>query len=283
MEHIPAGLVKSLTALGLTSHEARVYAALVLFDRAEARDLVEYLGISKPSVYEVLEHLEEIGLTVRLNAKPVRYGAVSPEIALKILMDAHEDAAAVALQDLQALEKAKVETAASDTLWAVYGDRNLAYKARDMMKNAKRQVDCVIADRYLPFLDPLQGKDIEVRLRVFSDNTDLKKQLDAQFRGQDILVIPPRDITGSCEFTGIVSPEMRPHIRLDYILQMIVDDAEMLLIQPIACTRVSGLNTTNPAIIQFMRVTSSLFQDWMNRMAKRSDTRSPGEGSGKTP
>jgi len=272
MEHIPAGLVKSLTALGLTSHEARVYAALVLFDRAEARDLVEYLGISKPSVYEVLERLEEIGLTVRLNAKPVRYGAVSPEIALKILMDAHEDAAVVALQDLRELEKKKVETAASDTLWAVYGDRNLAYKARDMMKNAQRHVDCVIADRYLEFLEPLQGKNIEMHLRVFSENAGLKKKLDAQFPGQDILVIAPCAITGSCEFTGIVSPDMRPHIRLDYILQLIVDDGEMLLIQPIACTRVSGLNTTNPAIIQFMRVTSSLFQDWMNRTAKRSNT-----------
>ena len=277
MEHIPAGLVKALIALGLSSHEARVYAALVLFDRAEARDLVDYLGISKPSVYEVLEHLEEIGLTVRLNAKPVRYGAVSPEIALKILMDAHEDAAVVALQHLQALEKKKVETAASDTLWAVYGDRNLAYKARDMMKNAKRKVDCVLADRYLPFLEPLQGKNIVICLRVFSENTDLREQLDAQYPGQDILIIPPGDITGSCEFTGIVSPEMRPHIRLDYILQMIVDDAEMLLIQPIACNRVSGLNTTNPAIIQFMRVTSSLFQDWMNRTGKRTGARMPAE------
>ena len=270
MDHIPAGLVKYLTALGLTSHEARVYTALVLFDKAEARDLVDYLGISKPSIYEVLERLEEIGLTVRLNAKPVRYGAVSPEIALKILMDAHEDAAKKALVDLRALEKEKVQTAASDTLWAVYGDRNLAYKARDMVKNAIRRVDCVMADRYLPFLEPLQGKAIEIRLRVFSDTAALRKRLEMQFPGQDILVISPAEIYGSREFTGMVSVEMQQHIRLDYFLQMVVDDIEMLLVQPIACARVSGLNTTNPAIIQFTRITSSTFWDWISRTAKQA-------------
>ena len=51
MESIPASLVKSLNDLGLSNNEAKVYAALVLYDNAEAKDLVEYLSISKPSVY----------------------------------------------------------------------------------------------------------------------------------------------------------------------------------------------------------------------------------------
>ena len=51
MESIPASLVKSLNDLGLSNNEANVYAALVLYDNAEAKDLVEYLTISKPSGY----------------------------------------------------------------------------------------------------------------------------------------------------------------------------------------------------------------------------------------
>jgi sugar-specific transcriptional regulator TrmB len=282
MEHIPAGLVKSLTALGLSTHEARVYAALVLFDRAEARELVEYLGISKPSVYEVLERLEEMGLAVRMNAKPVRYGAVSPEIALKILIDAHEDAARRALQDLQALEKEKVRTGATDALWAIYGDRNLAYKARDMIKHAEKKVDCIMADRYLPFLEPLRGRDIELHLRVFSEDPTLQKRLEQVFPGRDILVISPAEVYSSPGFADMVSSEVVKHIRFDYILEMVVDNAEMLQIQPIACSRISGLNTTNTAIIQFMRAMSQTFWDWMSRTARGGSAGSPDRTTGGT-
>jgi sugar-specific transcriptional regulator TrmB len=257
MEHIPAGLVKSLTALGLSTQEARVYAALVLFDRAEARDLVDYLGISKPSVYDVLERLEEIGLAVRLNAKPVRYGAVSPEIAMKVLMDAHEEAAQAALRDLQVLEREKVRTDATDTLWTVYGERNIAHKVREMLKNARHRVSCTAAERYLAYLEPIQGREVDVQLRVFSDDPALAARLKKQYPGKDVLVVSSGVLMNSPQFKGMVSDEIRSSIRMDFFLQIIVDDAEMLFIQPVACSRISALSTTNPGIIQFVRATNA--------------------------
>ncbi len=78
MESISASLVKSLNDLGLSNYEASVYAALVLYDNAEAKDLVDFLSISKPSVYETLDHLAEMGLAVKRVSKPARYSAVSP-------------------------------------------------------------------------------------------------------------------------------------------------------------------------------------------------------------
>jgi sugar-specific transcriptional regulator TrmB len=285
MEHIPAGLVKSLTAMGLSTQEARVYAALVLFDRAEARDLVDYLGISKPSVYDVLERLEEIGLAVRLNAKPVRYGAVSPEIAVQVLMDAHEEAAQAALRDLRVLEKEKVPTDATDTLWTVYGERNLAHKIREMLKHAEHRISCVTAERYLVYLEPIQGRDIDVQLRVFSDDPALSGRLKKQFPGKDVQVISPGSVTGSREFAGMMSAEVRSHIRMDFFLQIIVDDAEMLFIQPVACSRISALGTTNPGIIQFVRATNAALLDRLLRAGtpKEAGPADPHPGAGDPP
>jgi sugar-specific transcriptional regulator TrmB len=51
MESIPTALIKSLIDLGLSNYEARVYSTLVLYDNAEAKEIIDFLSISKPSVY----------------------------------------------------------------------------------------------------------------------------------------------------------------------------------------------------------------------------------------
>ena len=58
MRTISASLVKALNDLGLSNYEASVYAALVLYDNAEAKEIIDFLSISKPSVYEALDHLD---------------------------------------------------------------------------------------------------------------------------------------------------------------------------------------------------------------------------------
>ena len=90
MENISPALVSSLNTLGLTNDEARVFATLILFDHAEAKEIVEYLSLSKPSVYTALRHLDSRGLAVKQYSKPLKYRAISPETALSILMRDHE-------------------------------------------------------------------------------------------------------------------------------------------------------------------------------------------------
>ena len=137
MRTIPATLVKALNNLGLSNYEASVYAALVLFDNAEAKEIIEFLGISKPSVYEALDHLEEMGLAVKRITKPARYSAISPDMAIDLLMDNHRKAADQALEALRALEKEKVHTDKEDALWTIYGDKNIEYKIRELFGKAK--------------------------------------------------------------------------------------------------------------------------------------------------
>ncbi len=158
MNRISIKLIKSLKILGLSEYEARVYSALVMHDHAEAKELVEFLGISKPSVYESLQSLEDKGLVVIANSKPATYKAVSPDMAIKLLMDIHEIAAIESLETLKALEKEKIDNTEADTLWSIYGKANIEYKVDEMLKSAKKTVYCVMSSRYLPHVERLAGK-----------------------------------------------------------------------------------------------------------------------------
>ena len=99
MTEISNNLVESLKIMGLTEYEAKVYSVLVLFDRAEAKKIYEYLGMPKPSVYQSLKGLMDKGLVMLVSSKPAIYRAVSPKIAIKHLSEVHENAKKTASTD----------------------------------------------------------------------------------------------------------------------------------------------------------------------------------------
>ncbi len=75
MKTISNKLVESLKTLGLTEYEAKVYSALVLFERTEVKQVYEFLDAPKPSVYQSLKTLTDKGLVQVVNAKPAIYRA----------------------------------------------------------------------------------------------------------------------------------------------------------------------------------------------------------------
>jgi HTH-type transcriptional regulator, sugar sensing transcriptional regulator len=254
MESIPASLVKSLNNLGLSNNEATVYAALVLYDNAEAKDLIEYLSISKPSVYEALDHLAEMGLAVKRISKPARYSAVSPHLAIDLLMGNHKKAAALALEKLEKLELEKVHTDKEEALWTIYGDKSIEYKFRDLFGKAKNQIRCMIGERYLPLIENIQIKDISLMLMVISDAPGLEKKLRAQFPGKnvDIHVVSSEKFAVPPPFAPPEFEEIHKLMRVENTLELIVDDEELLMIPPFFSGSVSVLNTRNKgAVLQF--------------------------------
>ena len=258
MESIPAPLIKSLNELGLSTYEANVYAALVLYDNADAKDLTEFLSISKPSVYEALDNLAEMGLAVKRISKPARYSAVSPRMAIDLLMGNHHKAADLALAALEKLEKEKVQTEKEEALWTIYGDKSTRYKIRDLFGKAKSHIRCMIGERYLPFIENIQIKDISLLLIVISDEPGLEKKLRLQFPGKnaDIHVIP-------AETFGVPPPSAPPEfeeihklMRVENTLELTVDDEELLMMPPFFSSTVSVLNTRNKGAILQMKLFS---------------------------
>ena len=260
MESIPATLIKALNNLGLSNYEASVYAALVLYDNAEAKELVDFLKISKPSVYEALDRLADMGLAVKRVTKPARYSAISPDMAIDLLMDRHRKAADRALQTLHVLEKKKVRTDKEDALWTIYGDANIEYKIRELFGKAKREINCMMGSRYLPFIESIKIRNISLHLIVISDDPDLEETLRKKFPGKtaDIHVITTAQFKVPPPFAPPEFEEIHSQMNVENILELIVDEEESLMIPPFISGSVSVLNTRNKGAILQMKMFSQI-------------------------
>jgi sugar-specific transcriptional regulator TrmB len=256
MESISAALIKSLKDLGLSNYEARVYAALVLYDNAEAKEIIDFLSISKPSVYEALDRLAEMGLAVKRFSKPARYSAISPEMAIDILIDKHRKAADQALAALRTLEKEKVRTDKEDALWTIYGDANIEYKIRDLFGKAKKHIDCMIGDRYLPFIENIKIQGIRLRLIVISETPGLAEKLHGLFPGEnaEIHVISPERFHTPPPFAPPEFLEAKKFMNFGNVLEINVDDEELVMIPPFIGGSSSVLNTRNKGAIMHMKM-----------------------------
>ncbi len=268
MKRISSSLVVSLKTLGLFESEAKVYAALVLFKYAGAKDIVELLDVSKPSVYESLRTLQERGLVVETNSKPLVYQAIPPEIAVKLLADVYAKASEEALKELHALEKEGVKGKSSQALWSIYGSETVGYKIRDMIEHAEKSVYCMASDRYLDYMGLVAGRGIKVTLAVMSDNASLENKLKKTFEKDDatIYVMSAKAMIDDFSAREMgsdkeVTPFKEAMGMLDHnnAFMLIVDDREFLYIPPITGDEVSALNTTNPAFIMSSRY---LFAPW---------------------
>jgi len=260
MGGISASLVKSLGELGLSAYEARVYAALVMFDNAEAKDLVEFLSVSKPSVYEALDRLADMGLAVKRVTKPARYSAISPQMAVDLLMDNHRKAADRARAELEKLEKETARSEKEDALWTIYGEKNIEYKIRDLFGKATKQIRCMIGERYLPIIETIRIEDISLHLIVVSDSPGLEKRLQEQFSGKnaEIYVISPERFVLPPDEAPPEFEEIHKLMKVENLLELIVDDEELLMVPPFFSGSISVLNTKNKGAVFHMKTMSRI-------------------------
>jgi sugar-specific transcriptional regulator TrmB len=79
-------LVPRLTRLGLTTYEARAYAALVRRDSFTAAQVARQADLPRQRIYDVLGSLVGKGLASARPGATVKYAAVAPELAIERLM-----------------------------------------------------------------------------------------------------------------------------------------------------------------------------------------------------
>ena len=101
MEIITQRLITALTHLGLSNLDAKVFAALVYLNSVGVKDLIDFVQISKPSVYDCLQKLEDRGLVVKNSSKPSVYTALSPNVAIEILNLEYSQAKETALEEFK--------------------------------------------------------------------------------------------------------------------------------------------------------------------------------------
>ena len=94
-------ILKVLGNLGLSQTDAHVYIYLATNGPNKARTIVDYLKVNKGQVYKSLSRLQNKGVTIASNERPIEFSAVPFEDVLDMLMKIKKEQAKV----LQAIKE----------------------------------------------------------------------------------------------------------------------------------------------------------------------------------
>jgi len=257
MRRLPSQLLVSLTELGLLESEAKIYAALVVLQSAEVRDLLDFLDVSKPRVYDGLRKLEESGLIVLTSPRPATYQAIEPRVALELIIKKHEDAKKEALKEFQILKEQEIITEASSPLWFIFGAKSFEFKIKDMLSNAQESVYCQTSGKYLEYIEKAAKKNIKIDLLIV-DGQDTKKRLEHLSKKSNVKIhiIEKSQILEhhlhhetETELHKRSRANLKDIIDLDNMFTLVVDDSELLTIPPLKTDSLSAITSTNRVLI----------------------------------
>jgi len=263
MNKIPPDLVKSLTKLGLLESEAKIYIALVMMNRSEVKELIDFTGISKPNTYEGLRSLEELGLINAVSERPIVYQAVAPDIGLEILIDTHMKAKKDAAKLFSDLPRDSIEHPL-DNMWFIFTDKNLEYKIKDLISNARTSVIFLGSDKYLKYLKPLARKDVRLECAIISETPDTEPTLRKMF-GPDranIQFINRAEVARMLSISRTMGQkELVPSLEEIYVifnydkmLIIVTDDSEMLYIPPFFDSNMGAMSSHSKILIENMKI-----------------------------
>jgi len=256
MTELPIPLIKSLTSLGLLESEAKVYAALVILKSAGIKDLLEFLDVSKPRIYDGLKMLEENGLIVLTSPRPVTYQAISPNIALEMLVDRHNNAKNDAVKQFRDLDNQDIAGKSSTPLWFIFGNPSFEFKIRGMIANAKESIYCVTSEKNLSYIKMTLNRNIKTQLIIISNNKNIQNELGLRYDKSNttITIIDKaemknlectKDIVNDTEFA-----EMANMMDIDNYFILVVDDSEALFIPPLRSEPVNAISIENKMMVK---------------------------------
>jgi sugar-specific transcriptional regulator TrmB len=254
MVEIPHELIKSLTELGMLESEAKLYAALVFLQSAEVRDLLEFLDVSKTSIYEGLRMLEKTGFIILTSPRPATYQAIEPKIALKILIERYEDARKEALIQLQDFKNQEISIKPNSPLWFVFGGKSIEFKIEDMLKNSKESIYCQTSIKYLDYIEIAAKKNIQIYLALMIDSNETKGRLERLSRMSNVKI---NIIEKNQMFEDMTCDNLKKRsmdnmmdlIDLDNQFMLVVDDSEVLAVPPLKGDSLTAITSTNKALI----------------------------------
>jgi sugar-specific transcriptional regulator TrmB len=244
-EPISGRLVDALRVLGLTDYEARVYSALVALGQADAKQVYEYLGASKPNVYESLKSLSARGFVLTISAKPAIYKAVPYELVLRRLMDSHKAAEATARETLMELERGHGEEESAAVMWTLFGDRNIYNKLDALLTCATSEVRGIVPSGDDPALEYLRGRDLAVDLIVLGEGDPATA-----------FELPRARVRHVNRHHGDRVAERDPEIEEIHrllarnVTLFIVDDREFIYVLPGEGRQATGITSANPSLVR---------------------------------
>lgn len=261
MDKIPGKLIKSLIELGLLESEAKIYIALTIMDNAEVKELINILGLSKPNTYEGLRMLEEKGLVVLINTRPMAYQATPPDIGLEMLLKTHLNAKKEAKKLFSTLDKEKFVEKSSEALLHVFGEKSIAYKIKDMLNNASKSVFLISSPQYLKYIKNLNDNKLKLDITIFTaKNTEEELKKFFTNKKGDFQVISEENAANMYS-SKITNPEELKEYKealsmFEYrnMMVLMIDESEIMYVLPFAQDTLSAFNTKNKSLITLMKL-----------------------------
>jgi len=147
--------IKSLTNLGLTPTQAKIYLSNLQTGQATAKVISQASKIAREDVYRTLPSLQVLGLITKHLSSPARYEATKPKDAITILLNRKErehlelrEKASQALENLT--KQPYVYDSSNDESIMFFSNEENVYSAIESTKKVKRTLD--FTTRYNLFL-----------------------------------------------------------------------------------------------------------------------------------
>lgn len=169
---------KILQRLGLTEAEAAVYIQLLREGVVTAGKLAKVSAYSRPKVYEILEKLVFLGLAESYPARPIKFRALNPELAIPSYLKTKREELDRAEEELKsALKKHFSEKLPKESgVFVNRGLRKSTLKYCELVRSAERQV--------YTFLGWVSKREIDDLVDAFSKINKVNVNL-AYFRNME--------------------------------------------------------------------------------------------------
>lgn len=252
MTEISNDLIESLKTMGLTEYEAKVYSALVLFERAQVKKVYEYLNMPKPSVYHSLKGLMDKGLVMMVSSKPAIYRAVPPKIALKHLIEIHQNAEKSALTELKQLEASGLETESPDIIWTLFGKNNVEHSMEELISKAHDSMKLILPTEYMKYLSFVSNNDLEIELLFFRENDSFFNRYG--LKNLQVHDGYKMDISDFGKLSEYLDKHPLPSEQYSKFILVLIDDEEVMYVPSFPGKTNSGINSKNPYLIAMVKL-----------------------------
>ncbi len=169
-------LVEALKTFGLSEYEAKVLLALIAKGELTAKEIAEFSGVPRTSVYDVIKSLMAKGL-VEAYGKPMKFKALNSEDLMKIFSKKVEENIRFLREKLPVIEAEKTEEV------KIYRGDVAIEKIAELISNAKEVtiVASFIPEEILSIINECKAKVTACATNV-EDLKNVQKAYTAKFR-----------------------------------------------------------------------------------------------------
>ncbi len=144
--------IQTLTNLGLTVDQARLYLALIQCGPATARQLASASKIARPDIYRIIPTIEKQGIIEKLMTKPISFQAVPAALVLPKMIKRKATEQTLLIKETEELltdlsRNGSIEHQDEETISVmVYGKDGIILRLKTALSRANVSV-CVVTSR----------------------------------------------------------------------------------------------------------------------------------------